>query len=154
MIAEQAADLAARIRTVSALATRAGLALGGQGTDPSLIKVPLPAAWIMYMHDQVDEVPYGQQSRNSPGNVPSVEVMIGTFSVVIYVPYVDENDLLTVQFPLLESVIKAVKLGGGAVNDARVAPAGMRWRYLGQKLSLVYPDRLAYEQHYTLNFPL
>jgi hypothetical protein len=65
--------------------------------------------------------------------------------VVIYVPYVSQDDLLTVQFPLLESVIAAVRDNGSE------ATSGNRWRYIGQKLAMVYPDRLAYEQHYTLD---
>ena len=145
MITEQAADLVARVRTVPALALRVGLALGGQQVDPNLIKVPLPAAWVMYLHDQVDEVP---GASSSPYLVPATQVMLATFGIIIYVPYISEADMLATQLPLLELVIKAVKLGGGQ------APSGFRWRYIGQKLQLVDSARLAYEQQYTLNFPM
>ncbi|MGZ3325701.1 MAG: hypothetical protein ACXU85_00990 [Xanthobacteraceae bacterium] len=145
-ISENAEDLVARVTSVPALATSAGLALGGRGADPALTKIPLPAAWIMFGKDQVDESPYGtSQSGMRGGLTPNGENVQQVFSVVIYVPYVSQDDLLTVQFPLLESVIAAVR------GDGKPAPSGNRWRYTGQKLAMVYPDRLAYEQHYTLD---
>lgn len=146
MIAENAADLVARVTSVPALANSAGLALGGRGADPALTKIPLPAAWIMFGKDQVDESPYGSSQSGGRGSlIPNGENIQQVFSVVIYVPYLSQDDLLTVQFPLLESVVAAVRGNGQA------APSGNRWRYIGQKLAMVYPDRLAYEQHYTLD---
>ena len=144
MIAEDAADLVARIVTVPALAATTGITLGGKGADPGLINIPLPACWVTFSHHQVDENPYGPSSRGAPGSVPQVENTLATFAAVIFVPYIDDNDMLTVQFPLLEAVIKAVKANMGQ------APSGNRWRFVGQKLSLVQPTRLGYEQHYTL----
>jgi hypothetical protein len=146
MIAENAEDLVARVTSVPALATSAGLALGGRGADPALTKIPLPAAWIMFGKDQVNEPPYGtSQSGGFGGMVPQIENIQQVFSVVIYVPYISQDDLLTTQYPLLESVIAAVR------GNGRPAPSGHRWRYIGQKLAMVYPDRLAYEQHYTID---
>jgi hypothetical protein len=146
MIADNAEDLVARVTSVPALANSAGLALGGRGADPALTKIPLPAAWIMFGKDQVNEPPYGtSQSGGSGGMVPMGENVQQVFSIVIYVPYLSQDDLLTVQFPLLEAVIAAVR------GNGRAAPSGNRWRYIGQKLAMVYPDRLAYEQHYTLD---
>ncbi len=141
MIVENLQDLVSKVRSVEALSSSSGLALGGKGTDPGLVKIPLPAAWIMYAKDDVDEEPFGHSSH-PPGMVPSFETLLITCSILIYVPYISEEDLLTTQFPLLESVPLAIR--------GTEAPSGHRWRYLGQKLALVYPDRLAYEQHYTL----
>jgi hypothetical protein len=146
MIADIAADLVERVTSVPALANSSGLAIGGRGADPALTKIPLPAAWIMFGKDQVDESPYGSsQSGGRGGLIPNGENIQLVFSVVIYVPYVSQDDLLTVQLPLLESVIAAVR------DSGRAAPSGHRWRYIGQKLAMVYPDRLAYEQHYTID---
>jgi hypothetical protein len=146
MIAENAKDLVDRVRLVSAFEGRAGFAIGGRGADPALTKIQLPAAWAMFGKDQVNEPPYGtSQSGGFGGMVPMVENVQQVFSVVVYVPYVSEDDLLTVQFPLLKSVVDAVR------GEGRPAPSGHRWRFIGQKLAMVYPDRLAYEQHYTID---
>jgi hypothetical protein len=145
MIAENARDLVERVNSVPGILS-AGLALGGRGSDPAMTKIPLPAAWIMFGKDRVNEEPYGSsQSSRFGGMVPMGENVQQIYSVVIYIPYQSQDDLLTVQFPLLESVIEAVRGGG------KEAPSGHRWRYIGQKLAMVYPDRLAYEQSYTVD---
>ena len=143
MIAENAADLVARVKSIPALTNSAGLAIGGKAGDPSLLKIPPPVAWILFGGDQADEEPYTASSRTGPGMVPSVEVVLAIFRVLVYVPYINDDDLLTNQYPLLESVIRAIR--------GQQAPSGHRWRYLGQKLTLVYTDRLAYEQRYSLD---
>jgi hypothetical protein len=148
VISECAADLAARVRSVPALANSAAFALGGKGTDPALKEIPLPAAWLALNLEQVDEDPLDRSTRYAPGIVPEVQMMVATFPVLVIVPYIDETDLITNQYPLLESVVKAVKASGGE------APSGHRWRYIGQRLAFVYPDRLGYEQRYTLNWTL
>lgn len=142
MIAECAADLLAKVRTVSALASAASLSIGGRSADPGLIKIPLPAAWVTLGKDASDERDF--EHGPASGFIPEAPLMIATFPVTIFVPYIDDADLLTVQFPLLESVVKAV--------HATESPSGYRWRYAGQRIALVYPDRLAYEQRYTLNY--
>lgn len=142
MIAENLLDLITKVTSIEALATSSGLALGGKGSDPGLQKLPLPAAWIMYAKDDVDEDPIGHGNAHSPGMVPAVQALSVLISILIYIPYTTQDDLLNVQLPLLETVIKTIR--------GTDAPSGHRWRYLGQKLALVYPDRIAYEQHYTL----
>lgn len=141
MISENARDLVNRITTLPALEASTGLALGGKGTDPGMLKVPLPAAWVMFTTDDAAEAPFGN-SGYQPGLVSESQVMSLTFHVLVYIPYISQEDLLNVQFPLLESIARTV--------HAKPAPSGHRWRYLGQKLALVYPDRIGYEQHYTL----
>ena len=76
--------------------------------------------------------------------VPATQIMLGTWAVTIFVPYVDDTDMLATQYPLLEAVRDAI--------HATDAPSGERWCYLGQKIALVYPDRLAYEQRYSVRF--
>jgi hypothetical protein len=143
MITENLTHLVSLVTSVPSLSASAGLAVGGKGSDPGMIKIPLPAAWVMYTKDDVDEPPYGKTNSDQPGIVGAVQAVLATCSVLIYLPYSTQDDLLTVQFPLLESVIKAV--------HGKEAPSYHRWRYIGQKLALVYPDRIAYEQHYTLS---
>ncbi len=141
MIAECAADLLAKVQTVAALVDRTSLSIGGRSADPGLVKVPLPAAWITFGKEESDEQSY---ERGDPsGVVHEAQLMIATFPVNIFIPYIDDIDLLTVQFPLLEAVI--------AAGHAKISPSGLAWRFTGQRIALVYPDRLAYEQRYTLN---
>jgi hypothetical protein len=141
MISECVADFIAKLTSVPELANSSGLTLGGKGTDPGLKTVPLPAAWVMYATDTVDEEPFGHSSHQ-PGMNPSGEVMLLAVHSLIYLPYATQEDMLTIQLPLLETVIRSIR--------GTEAPSGHRWRYLGQKLAVVLPDRIAYEQHYTL----
>lgn len=152
MITECAADLLARVRNVPALAgVNSGLSIGGKAQDPQLLKKTPPFAWVLYGGEQPGEAPYGSSSQGGSGIVPSQEEMLSNWRVVVYVPYTTDDDLLTVQFPLLESIPLAVKtsITTGPMGGIE-SPSGYRWRYVGQKLALVYADRLGYEQHYTL----
>ncbi len=144
MIAECAADLLARVKTVSALADKTSLSIGGRSVDPGLVKIPLPAAWVTFGKDISDEQSY--EHGDPSGFIRENPLMLSTWPITIFIPYTTDADLLTVQFPLLESVIAAV--------HAQEAPSGLRWRFAGQRIALVYPDRLAYEQRYTLNYTI
>lgn len=144
MIAELAADLLAKVQAVPALTTRTGLTLGGRAQDPGLLKVSTPAAWIVMKGDQVDD---DSNSTHGPasGFVPKTQTMLGVWSVTLFIGYVDDADMITNQYPLLEATAEAV--------HATETPSGMRWRYIGQKVVTVYPDRLAYELRFTVNYP-
>ena len=139
MISACALDLIARVTSIAAFTNSASFTLGGHGVDPVLVKIPLPAAWLLYRGD-------GQDEDAREAIVPGVEVMLSAWSVILYVPYADQTDFLTVQFPLMESVITTIR--------GKTAPSGHRWRYTGQKLVNVLPDRIAYEQRYTLDMVL
>lgn len=143
MIAECTADLVARITALPALTNSASIFLGGHGADPGLIKVPLPAVWIIFAKDQPVEYHTASDAPNMP---PGIAVMLATFSVVTYLPYASQADLLAVQYPLLESMIKAI--------NGQPSPSGHRWRYTGEQLVMVYPDRIAYDQHYVVELIL
>ena len=148
MIAECAADILAKVKTVpeftTATGVMVGLSIGGRSNDPGMLKIPLPAAWVSLKSDQTDEQEYTHGP--SSGFIPNPQMMMATYAVMVFVPYVDDDDLLANQYPLLEAVASAV--------HATESPAGLRWRYIGQRIALVYPDRLAYEQRYTLSFPI
>jgi hypothetical protein len=77
------------------------------------------------------------------GYVPPPQVQ-AVFAVTVFLPYATDDDLLDVQFVRLNSIITAV--------HATDAPGGYKWRYAGQRIALVQPDRLAYEQHYAVDF--
>lgn len=144
MIAECAADLLAKVMSVPTLTASASLTLGGRSNDPGLVKIPLPAAWLALAKDASDEVAYSNGPAS--GLIHPAPVLIGTFAVTTFVPYISDADMLGTQYPLLESIIRAV--------HATESPSGFRWRYEGQKIALVHPDRLAYEQRYTVNYTI
>lgn len=141
-LAANLADIANKVRTVPALSANSGLALGGRGADPGLARVPLPAAWVLFHGDADDDE---AASRPHARFIPSSQSLLLTVSLMIYVPYTSEADLLTVQLPLLRAV-------RGAIH-ATDAPSGHRWCYWGQTLRLVQPDKLGYEQRYFLTSP-
>jgi hypothetical protein len=141
VIAECAASLLALVKTVPALADKTSLSIGGRSADPGLVKIPLPAAWITFGKEESDQASY---ERGDPsGMVMEAQLMMATFPITIFIPYVDDADLIDTQFPLLSAVIAAV--------HNQLSPSGFAWRFTGQRIALVYPDRLAYEQRYTLN---
>jgi hypothetical protein len=142
VIAQLAADLLAKVQTVPALALSAGLSLGGRSADPGLLKVPVPAAWITFKQDGSDQQSY--EHGNPSGFETDSPLMMMTWCVTVLMPYIDDADLLTTQYPLLEAVILAV---AGTESGG-----GFNWRYAGQRIALVYPDRLAYEQRYTVDY--
>lgn len=155
MITECAADLLTRVRNVTSLAgDKTGLTIGGKTPDPSLLKPNPPFAWVMYDGEQPDEAPYGSSSQGGYGLVPDQELMLSKWIVLVYLPYVNDSDLLTTQYPLLEAVALSVKTSITDPNGGIQFPNGYRWRYAGQKRALVYHDRVAYEQHYTLQIPI
>lgn len=143
MISEVANDLLAKIRSVPALASSTSYAIGGKATDPALKEIPLPACRLLFIAVTPDEDPRTIGSGRGGNIVPKSEVVLCDFRALVLVPYGDDADILNVQFPLLEAVAEAVK--------ATPAPSGHRWRYFGLKLSFVFPDRLGYEQRFTLD---
>jgi hypothetical protein len=141
VIAELADDLLTKVRGVTTLASRTSLSIGGKSGDPGLLKIDLPAAWAKFANDESDERSY--ERGPDSGLVSEAQLQMATFIVTILIPYTDDDDLLTVQYPLLEEVIAAV--------HATDSPTGFRWRYRKQRIALVYTDRLAYEMHFTVN---
>jgi hypothetical protein len=142
MISDVLRDILAKITVLPGLTNTAGIALGGRGSDPSMKKIALPAAWVMYGKDSTDEAPFGHTGYQ-PGSVPEEgALLLIDIVILLYVAYDTQDDMLDVQYPFLESVIDAI--------NGSEAPNGMRWRYVSQKLAIVLPDRQAYEQHYSL----
>jgi len=146
MIGEISNDILERVRSVGALTSSTSFAIGGKATDPALKEIPLPACRLILLNIFPDEDPHTTGTSRGPGIVPRTQVMLFDYRALVIVPYGDDNDILNVQFPLLESVASAVK--------ANTAPSGHRWRFLGQKLSFVYPDRMGYEQRFTVDVTL
>jgi len=136
MIAECAKDLYTKVQSISALATSAGLAVGGREGDPGMTKVPLPAAWIL-AHNGVTTLP------QTDGQVKQKTTAQMIFVVMLYVQYLGQNDLITNQLPLLQSVISTV--------HGTDSPSGERWAFKDYTLTMVNQDRLGYRINFMLN---
>jgi hypothetical protein len=142
MLAELAADLLEKVRSVEALTDSTALTIGGKAKDPDLTKIPLPAAWVVLRKEGKDVSPY---DHTDTSGVVIDETIVGVWTVTVMVPYLSDEDLLTTQYPLLEAVRKAI--------HAQEGPTGsMNWAYMNQRIALVYTDRLAYEQTYHINY--
>jgi hypothetical protein len=146
MLAELASDLLDKVRTVPALEAKTSLTIGGKSADPDLTKIPLPAAWVVMRKEGKDTSPY---DRTDMSGVVDEYTLAGIWTVTIMVPYTSDDDLIDTQYPLLESVRKAVHKTEG---DIESADGSMRWAYMGMRIALVYTDRLAYEQSYHVNY--
>lgn len=129
MIAELATDLITKIKTVSALQDRVGMASAGGPADPAMKTVPLPAAWLLFAGDQ----PRSGDPRGSRS-----EDIDFSFSLSVMVSYKDQSDLINTQLPTLEAIAKSVS-GRDSTNSA------LRWKYQGAQLVEVFTDRLVYE---------
>lgn len=134
MYTQNAQNLLALVETVPAIANAAGLAVGGRASDPAMASIPLPSAWVILAEDKAHDP--------ATGFNPAGQVVISTFVVMVYVPYVSQADLIANQLPLLESVVKAVR--------GQPSATGQKWRYEGQKLALINTDRLAYEMKFSV----
>jgi hypothetical protein len=142
-IAEHAEQLRDLVVSVGGWSTTPALSIGGKSGDPGLIKIPIPAAWIRLQQDMPD-APEDNRERGAVSGYVGPNQVQALYAVTIFLPYTDDDNLLTEQFPRLTGVINAV--------HSIDAPGGSRWRYAGQRIALVYPDRLAYEQHYAVDF--
>ena len=122
-------DLYAKVQAIPAIAAATGLAVGGKSPDPGMTKMTLPAAWILFEQAQstVDA-----NSRLPSANLPALL----SYAVMLYIPYIGQQDLITNQLPLVELVAKTV--------HGTDAPTGQRWRFTTAKLVLVNPDRMGY----------
>lgn len=133
MIAENASDLLNKIATVSALATSHGLTVGGGKIDPSETKIPLPSAWVLFAAEK--------EQDQELGMVLKTQTINGNYIVLIDVPFISQSDLISNQFPLLDAVRASI--------HGTNTPRGFRWKFDGQRLLLINPDRMRYEQTYS-----
>jgi phage gp37-like protein len=140
MLAELAQDLVDKLKTVSGLESRVGLAVGGREGDPLMTKVALPAAWVVYRGDEaIDDTTRGR----------CVATVRTTFIVKVLVEYKSGLDLTSVQFPLVESIIKTIN---GTKPTGLLTTTG--WKYEGQTIDEIETNRLVYDQIYTTTISL
>jgi hypothetical protein len=136
MIAECTQDLytklaAVQVGTATPLAQSVGLTVGGQGADPGMVQIPLPAAWILPASG-VNQTP-----ENLLTIPPRTQLQLSTYVVMLHLPYTNQGGLLTNEYPLLEAVQQTI--------NGTTAPGGSRWWCKGYKLEAINKDRLIYE---------
>lgn len=138
MIGELAADLVTKIKTVASFGTapnqRVGLTVGGTQSDPLLSSVQMPAAWVIFVGDQVQEL-------NDQGECgPYVRF---NFAVKVLVDNTSETSLTSINMPLLEEIISVVNAQTSIVG-------AKKWRYEGQSINEISGQRLVFEQRYSV----
>ena len=125
-------DLIARVKAIPAFGNRVGLSVGGQEIDPINRDMPRPAAWVVYVGDDL--------AQGSAMN-PCQTLIRLNFVVKILVDYSDETTLATTTFPLLHEVVQAVQ-GGSPVE-------GAKWLYESQGLTEL-TERMVWDQSYSI----
>lgn len=126
-------DIVERVRAVSSFNGRVGLAVGGQDVDPINRNISRPASWVIYVGDDFLE--------GDPMN-PCQTLIKLNYIVKILVDYDTETNLINTHLPLLHEVAQAVQ-GGEPVP-------GMKWFYEGQGLEALEPDRMVWNQQYSI----
>ncbi len=139
MIADLSNDLLTAAKSIvsnkfGTTTKRVGLAVGAKSIDPTLQKVQMPAAWVVFIGDQ-------NQSTSDQGECPA---FIKTeFIIKVFMEYTTESDLVTNQYPLLEELINTI--------NARQGPIGAKkWKYEGQTLDELTGNRIVFDQRYSI----
>lgn len=140
MLGELAADLVNKLKTVTELESRVGLAVGGRQGDPLMTSVALPAVWVVFRGDEaIDDTTRGR----------CVATVRTTFIVKVLVEYKSGLDLTSVQFPFVESIIKKIN---GTTPTGLLTTTG--WKYEGQTIDEIGSNRLVYDQIYSTTITL
>jgi len=127
-----AQDLVDRVKAITEFSGRVGLAVGGQEHDPINRELTRPAAWVIYVGDDLEDAAMN----------PCVEFIKVNFIVKVLVDYDDEATLVSTHFPLLHNVVREVR-GNEPVP-------GSPWLYEGQVLEALDSDRMVWAQNYSV----
>ena len=126
-------DLIDRLKTVTEYSGRVGMAVGAKDIDPINRDLPRPAAWAIYVGDDMDT----ENLLN-----PCASSLAMNFVVKILVDYDNDTGLIDTHLPLLHTTTVAIH------GESPVA--GAKWAYLGQGLEELTPDRMVWVQNYTI----
>lgn len=137
-ISDLTQDLADKISIISAINGRVGTNVGGTAVDPYVIDGEVPFAWIIFDGDGTDDTEkrgYGSQR------------VVYSFAVAVVLDYADQTHMLNTNYPLLESIIAAIRFTNPGVNGING-----NWIYDGQRLVATVPERkrIVYEQYYSI----
>ena len=130
-------DLVDRVKAISSLEGRVGLAVGGQEIDPINRDLGLPGAWVIYVGDTLIDV-----SEMNPHH----EFIKADFVVKVLVDYDNESNLISTHLPLLHEVVQAIR-----GNNPTLLP-GSKWLYEGMGLESLEPTRMVWAQNYSIKF--
>jgi len=126
-------DLVDTVKAVASFSNRVGLAVGGQEIDPINRDLTRPAAWVIYIGDD-----FVSGNTMNPCNT----LIKLNFIVKILIDYDSEANLISTHLPLLHEVAQAVQGGEPA--------PGSKWLYEGQGLEALEPDRMVWNQQYSI----
>jgi hypothetical protein len=134
MIDQLSVELFNNISSITELNGRIGYVLGGKEDDPDLKNIPIPSAWVLFSGEE--------PSENKPSVIPKSLFLNTHFSVLVYIPYNDQTDLINNQYILLEKIKKSVH-GKNSVS-------GHRWYYEGSILRMIHFDRQGFELRFSI----
>jgi len=128
-------DLVDKLKTVTELQSRVGMALGGTNNDPFNRGLPLPAAWPVFVSLGVSD-----QSKISTKFV-GVEY---NYIVKLLVEYGTEDEIISIHLPLLENVVETIK--GSEINGLPMHA----WSYDGMTMESLDADRLVFDLSFSI----
>lgn len=126
-----------KVKSATNIDSRAGLAAGGQPSNPTMRKAPLPCAWVIYAGDS-------NTSTETRAIGPVVDVQ-HEIIVKVLTAYNTEQSLKTVSYPTLQNVIKSM-----TAEPVSTSGSCDRFKYEGQTLEEL-DDRMVYIQRYSLS---
>ena len=134
------ADLVSRIKAIPEFGNQVGFTVGGQDIDPFNEKLEPPFAWIIYVGDDIaSENPQRQNCT----------VLRLNYIVKVAIDYSQNQvKLIDTDLPILHTI---------PFNVSGKAPSGLPasyWRYGGQTLDALEPDRLVWAQRYSINISI
>lgn len=122
-------DLVDKVKTVSALNNRVGLAVGGTDIDPINRDLPRPAAWVVFTG-----IPVIDGSAITTQNVS----VTYTYDVKVLIDYGKESKLIATDLPLLETIVDTVK--GSEISGLPYHT----WSFNGMFMESLDPDRMVW----------
>lgn len=138
MIGTLATDLLTKLKTITEFGTttpRVGLTIGGKTLDPIMENITKPACWVVFTGD----------ANTNQDRLPNAcnKTLSYSFVVKIVIDYKTDNDMINVQFPVLEDVVSTI-------HGTKVSGRSDMWRYIGQALEEITDKRVVFNQTYTI----
>jgi hypothetical protein len=122
------------VKSVTELGNRVGLEVGGKDIDPVNKNLTRPAAWVIYVGDDVEE----SNDRSPCGTLVRLN-----FVVKVLIDRDNEATQISTNLPLLHKVVSAVRGTDPLSSGSKVV-------YEGQVLEELTNERMVWEQNYSI----
>ena len=132
-------DLVDKMKTITALGNRVGLAVGGTDIDPINRDLTRPAAWVIFT---------GTPVIDASDSATQTVAVAYTYVVKVLIDYDTESQLITTDLPILENTISTVK--GTNINGLGFHT----WTFGGLALESLDADRMVWILNFSCNASL